>query len=177
MRTLTPKNKNELWLKAGKKCEACGNRIEIPNDGHAAHKTAYSRGGSTKLKNSVFLCPTCNKNQGTMKYEKFLEKYAKIRPRKYKKAYISYMKQKKKAEVDKIKQQVQNAKIELLKTNSEAKKKTLNNKLDKFKRELLKIDEQYKLVLGSRGKTPAGKSTTKIKPTTKKRATTKKKTR
>ena len=161
MRAPTPKQKEDSWIKAKKKCEACGTKIDRPSDGHAAHKFAYSSGGSTKPHNLAFLCPNCNKNQGTMRYETFLKKYAKLEPRKYKKTYIKYMKEKKKSEVDKIKKQVQKVKIDLLKTNSETKKKTLNNKLDKFKRELLKIDEQYKLVLGSKGKTSTKKSTAK----------------
>ena len=161
-RTLTPKQKNDLWIKAKKKCEACGAKIEIPNHGDVGHKFAYSSGGSTKDHNLVMLCQICNRNQGKMRYENFLEKYAKIQPIKYKKTYINYMKEKKKTEVNKIKKQVQSVKIELHKTNSEAKKKTLNNKLDKFKKELLILDEKYKLVLGS-------KSTTKKKVTANKK--------
>ena len=176
MRTLTTKQKEDSWIKAKKKCEACGNKIDRPSDGQAAHKFAYSSGGSTKPHNSVFLCPNCNKNQGTMRYETFLKKYAKLEPRKYKKAYINYMKEKKKLEVDKNKKQIQSVKIELHKTNSEAKKKTLNNKLDKFKKELLIIEEKYKLILGSKSKTSTNKSTAKKKATTnKKRVTTTKK--
>lgn len=169
MRTLTPKQKNDLWIKAKKKCEACGTKIEIPNHGDVGHKFAYSSGGSTKSHNLVMLCQVCNRNQGTMKYEKFLEKYAKLQPRKFKKTYIKYMKEKKKADVDKIKKKVQNVKIELHKTNSEPKKKTLNNKLLKFKKELLIIDEKYKLVLGSKGRASTKKSTTKKKATTTKK--------
>ena len=171
MRTFTPKQKEDSWVKAKKTCEACGNKIDRPSKGHASHKFAHSSGGSTKSHNLVFLCPDCNKNQKTMRYETFLNKYAKLEPRKYKKVYIKYMKEKKKSEIDEIKKKVQKTKIELHNTKSETKKQTLNNRLDKFKRELLKIDEQYKLVLGSKGKTPAEKSTTKIKPkTTKKKA-------
>lgn len=58
------------------------------------------------------------------------------------------MKDKKKSAVDEIKKKVQKTKIELHNTKSDTKKQTLNNRLDKFKREILKIDEQYKLVLG-----------------------------
>lgn len=169
MRTATPKQKEDSWIKAKKKCEACGTKIDRPSDGHAAHKFAYSSGGSTKSHNLAFLCPKCNKNQGTMRYETFLKKYAKLEPRKYKKVYIKYLKEKKKSEVDEIKKKVQKTKIELHNTKSETKKQTLNNRLDKFKRELLKIDEKYKLVLGSKGKTPTEKSTTKINPTTTKK--------
>ena len=171
-RTLTPKQKNDLWIKAKKKCEACGTKIEASNHGDAGHKFAHSSGGSTKSHNMVMLCCVCNRRQGTMKYETFLEKYAKDEPKRYKKTYINYMKEKKKTEVDKIKKHAQNVKIELLKTNSEAKKKTLNNKLDKFKKELSIIDEKYKLVLGSKSKTSTKKSTAKKNATTTKKKTT-----
>jgi len=38
------------------------------------HKTAYSRGGGTTLRNSVCLCYRCNKLQGTDSWERFLKK-------------------------------------------------------------------------------------------------------
>lgn len=153
-RTATPKEREQLWLKAKKKCEACGKPTNSPSEGQAGHKFAHSSGGSTKLHNMVYLCYDCNRLQRTMKYETFLEKQAKFQPRKYKKLYIKCMKEKKQVEVDEIKKHVQKINIELLKTKSEAKIKALNNKLEKFKREQSIIDEKYKLVLGSKGKTP-----------------------
>ncbi len=153
-RTATPNEREQLWLKAKKKCEACGKTTNSPSEGQAGHKFAHSSGGSTKLHNMVYLCYDCNRLQKTMKYETFLKKYSKSHPGKYKKSYIKYMKEKKQVEVDEIKKQVQKINIELHKTKSEAKIKTLKNKLEKFKREQSIIDDKYKLDLGSKGKTP-----------------------
>jgi len=41
------------------------------------HKTAYSRGGGTTLRNSVALCYGCNKKQGTDSWEVFQKKQGK----------------------------------------------------------------------------------------------------
>ena len=41
------------------------------------HKTAYSRGGGTTLRNSVALCYGCNKKQGTDSWEVFQRKQGK----------------------------------------------------------------------------------------------------
>jgi 5-methylcytosine-specific restriction endonuclease McrA len=40
------------------------------------HKTAFSRGGNTTLKNAVCLCYRCNRLQRTDSWEKFLKKQA-----------------------------------------------------------------------------------------------------
>jgi hypothetical protein len=152
-RTLTPAQKDILWKKAGKKCEACGIKILSSFDGHTGHKTAFSKGGATHERNLVMLCMICNKNQKTMSWEKFLEKYSKIEPKKFKPAYLKCIKDKKKAEVEKVNTKVSKLKIELVKTNAVAKTKTINNKIDKLKNELLIINEKYKSILGSTKKT------------------------
>ncbi|MGI0016597.1 MAG: HNH endonuclease, partial [Nitrososphaera sp.] len=38
------------------------------------HKTAYSRGGSTTMRNAVCLCYACNKLQGTDSWATFQKK-------------------------------------------------------------------------------------------------------
>jgi hypothetical protein len=74
-RTLSIRDKQILWVNAKKRCEnsACRKKIDF-TDMQIGHKTAWSRGGRTTLKNSVCLCYTCNKLQGTDSWTKFLKK-------------------------------------------------------------------------------------------------------
>ncbi len=72
-RTLKFRDKEILYEKAGRKCEACEKEISF-TEMEAGHKQAYSRGGPTTLKNSVCLCPTCNRLQGTDSFEVFMKK-------------------------------------------------------------------------------------------------------
>ena len=44
------------------------------------HKTAYSKGGGTTLRNSACLCYKCNKLQGTDSWSKFMKKMGKSSP-------------------------------------------------------------------------------------------------
>ena len=79
-RTLGQRDKQILWSQANHKCQNpyCprkGKHIEF-NEMQIGHKTAFSRGGNTTLKNSVCLCYSCNKLQGTDSWEKFLKKQA-----------------------------------------------------------------------------------------------------
>ena len=78
-RTLGTRERQILWKRAGGKCEACSKQISYL-DMQVGHKTAYSRGGSTTLRNSVCLCYTCNKLQGTDSYSTFLKKLGKSSP-------------------------------------------------------------------------------------------------
>ena len=78
-RTLGPRQRQILWKRAGGKCEACDKQISYL-DMQVGHKTAYSKGGSTTLRNSVCLCYTCNKLQGTDSFSTFLKKLGKSSP-------------------------------------------------------------------------------------------------
>ena len=78
-RTLGTRERQILWKKADGKCQAYGKSITYL-DMQVGHKTAYSRGGSTTLRNSVCLCYTCNKLQGTDSFSKFLKKLGKSSP-------------------------------------------------------------------------------------------------
>jgi len=78
-RTLRNRDRQILWKRAGGKCEACDKPISYL-DMQVGHKTAYSKGGSTSLRNSVCLCYTCNKLQGTDSYSVFLKKLGKSSP-------------------------------------------------------------------------------------------------
>ncbi|MBN2336132.1 HNH endonuclease, partial [Candidatus Bathyarchaeota archaeon] len=75
-RTLGSRDKQILWERAGRKCEACGEPISYI-EMQVGHKTAFSKGGSTTLRNSVCLCYKCNKLQGTDSWSKFLKKLGK----------------------------------------------------------------------------------------------------
>ena len=75
-RTLGIREKQILYERAQKKCENCGRGLEF-SDMQVGHKTAYSRGGNTTLKNSVVLCYGCNKKQGTDSWEVFQRKQGK----------------------------------------------------------------------------------------------------
>ena len=75
-RTLGIRDKQILYKRAGHKCENCEREIEF-SDMQVGHKTAYSKGGSTSLRNSVALCYGCNKLQGTDSWETFQRKQGK----------------------------------------------------------------------------------------------------
>lgn len=74
-RTLGIRDKQILWRRANKKCEnpACGKEVDF-DEMQIGHKTAWSRGGRTTIKNSVCLCYRCNKLQGTDSWATFLKK-------------------------------------------------------------------------------------------------------
>ncbi len=76
-RTLGIRDKQILYDEIAKgKCQNCGSEIKF-SDLQVGHKTAYSRGGSTTLRNSVALCYRCNKLQGTDSWEAFQKKQGK----------------------------------------------------------------------------------------------------
>ena len=75
-RTLGVRDKQILWERVNHKCEACGKQIDF-TEMQVGHKTAYSKGGSTTLRNSACLCYKCNKLQGTDSWSIFLRKMGK----------------------------------------------------------------------------------------------------
>jgi hypothetical protein len=72
-RTLGIRDRQILWIRAKKKCENCGKSLEF-HEMQIGHKTAWSKGGSTSVKNSVVLCYACNKLQGTDSWTTFQKK-------------------------------------------------------------------------------------------------------
>jgi len=74
-RTLGIRDKQILYRNADKRCQnpACGREIDF-DEMQVGHKRAWSRGGSTTLKNSVCLCYRCNKLQGRDSWDVFLRK-------------------------------------------------------------------------------------------------------
>lgn len=75
-RTLSIRNKQILYLRANKRCEnpACKKKLDFI-DMQVGHKNkSWSKGGKTTLANSVCLCYTCNKLQGTDNWATFLRK-------------------------------------------------------------------------------------------------------
>ena len=82
-RTLSQKDKEHLWRNAGEKCEnpRCRTPLKFP-EMQVGHKTAYSKGGATTLKNSACLCWPCNKLQGTDSWAVFLKKQNVVEPKK-----------------------------------------------------------------------------------------------
>jgi 5-methylcytosine-specific restriction endonuclease McrA len=79
-RTLGQRDRQILFSQAGGRCKNpyCKKKISYP-EMQIGHKKAFSRGGNTTLKNSVCLCYSCNKLQGTDSWEKFLKKQATAR--------------------------------------------------------------------------------------------------
>src|SRR3989454_7037108 len=75
-RTLGPRDRQILYDRAKHKCENCSRDMEF-SDMQVGHKTAYSKGGGTTLRNSVALCYGCNKKQGTDSWEVFQRKQGK----------------------------------------------------------------------------------------------------
>lgn len=75
-RTLGIRDKQILHQRAKYKCEACEKEVKF-SEMQVGHKTAYAKGGSTTLRNSVCLCYSCNKLQGTDSWQTFLRKLGK----------------------------------------------------------------------------------------------------
>jgi 5-methylcytosine-specific restriction endonuclease McrA len=75
-RILGIREKQILYQKANHKCQACGKEIDF-TEIQVGHKTAWSKGGSTTLRNSVCLCYRCNKLQGTDSWQVFMKKLGK----------------------------------------------------------------------------------------------------
>lgn len=75
-RTLGIRDKQILYHRANKKCEACGCKIEF-SEMQTGHKTAAAKGGNATLRNSVCLCYRCNKLQGTDSWATFMKKMGK----------------------------------------------------------------------------------------------------
>lgn len=74
-RSLGKNDKDILYLRAKKKCEGCGKKID-QSEMQVGHKKAYSKGGATTLANSACLCYRCNKLQGTGTLETLKKKLA-----------------------------------------------------------------------------------------------------
>ncbi|MCJ7767589.1 HNH endonuclease [Candidatus Bathyarchaeota archaeon] len=74
-RTLGIRDKQILYRTAKGRCQnpACNKKIDF-DEMQVGHKTAWSRGGSTTLRNSVCLCYRCNKLQGTDSWAVFMKK-------------------------------------------------------------------------------------------------------
>lgn len=76
-RTLGIRDKQILYERAKGRCEACSKKIEF-SEMEVGHKKAASKGGKATWKNSVCLCHTHNKLQGTDSWETFMKKMGKI---------------------------------------------------------------------------------------------------
>ncbi len=74
-RTIGLRDKQILYRNAKGRCQnpACNKKIDF-DEMQVGHKTAWSRGGSTTLRNSVCLCYRCNKLQGTDSWAVFMKK-------------------------------------------------------------------------------------------------------
>src|SRR6266567_888201 len=76
-RTLGIRDKKILYDEIAKgKCQNCGEEIRF-SEMQVGHKTAYSKGGRTTLKNLVALCYRCNNLQGMDSWETFQKKQGK----------------------------------------------------------------------------------------------------
>jgi len=75
-RTLGIRDKQILYQRAKGRCEGCGKKIEF-SDMQSGHKNPASKGGSATLRNSVCVCYTCNKLQGTDDWATFMRKLGK----------------------------------------------------------------------------------------------------
>ena len=74
-RTLGIRDKQILYSRAKKRCENpyCKKSLEF-SEMQVGHKTAASKGGAATLRNSVCLCYSCNKLQGTDSWATFIRK-------------------------------------------------------------------------------------------------------
>jgi hypothetical protein len=146
-RTLVGRAKADLWERAGKKCEACGLKIDTFLDGVPGHKKAYSLGGQTTFSNLVFLCHPCNIKQRTIGWKPFIIKYYYINQKKYKSAYIKLAKEVKNKEIDKIKKKIDIAKDFIRTSKSEIRKKKALAYIEKGKIALSKVEEKFKKII------------------------------
>jgi hypothetical protein len=76
-RTLGTRDKEILYIRAKKKCENCGTKLDL-GEMQTGHKQAASRGGKATPSNSVCLCYHCNKLQGTDSWAVFRKKQGKL---------------------------------------------------------------------------------------------------
>ncbi len=90
-RTLGTRDRQFLLQRAGRKCENCGKRLTYEAM-MVGHKNAWSKGGSTTLRNSVALCYPCNKLQGTDDWATFQRKQGKARAKNAKPAQKKHKK-------------------------------------------------------------------------------------
>jgi len=74
-RTLGMRDKQILYRNAKGRCQnpACNKKMEF-DEMQVGHKTAWSKGGSSTLRNSVCLCYRCNKLQGIDSWAVFMKK-------------------------------------------------------------------------------------------------------
>ncbi len=74
-RSLGIRDRQILYRNANSRCEnpKCRKKIEF-DEMQVGHKTAWSRGGGTTIKNSACLCYRCNKLQGTGSWTVFMKK-------------------------------------------------------------------------------------------------------
>jgi hypothetical protein len=72
-RTLGERDKKILYRNADGKCQNCKEKIDY-DQMQVSHKTAWSKGGRTTLKNSVCLCWRCNNLQGPDSWATFQKK-------------------------------------------------------------------------------------------------------
>lgn len=62
-RHFTKDEKFVVWLRAGKKCQLCGARLENFNTFDADHEVRFVDGGQTSLENAQALCASCNRSK------------------------------------------------------------------------------------------------------------------
>ena len=72
-KTLGERDKGILHKLAKKKCENCGIKLDYKQM-QAGHKLARAKGHKASLKNSVCLCWSCNRDQGTDSWKTFRKK-------------------------------------------------------------------------------------------------------
>ncbi|MBI4181191.1 MAG: HNH endonuclease [Chloroflexi bacterium] len=74
-RTIGIRDKQILYRNSKGRCQnpGCNKKIEF-DEMQVGHKTAWSKGGSTTLRNSVCICYRCNKLQGTDSWATFMKK-------------------------------------------------------------------------------------------------------
>lgn len=73
-RSLGAREKHMLYIKAKRRCEGCGKKLEFESDMQVGHRTAWSKGGRTTWKNCAALCYRCNRLQSTESLDKFRKK-------------------------------------------------------------------------------------------------------
>lgn len=62
-RVFTSHQRDKLFLRAGGKCQLCGDRVSSKHF-EADHIIPYSKGGPTTFENGQCLCRTCNRRKG-----------------------------------------------------------------------------------------------------------------
>lgn len=136
-RSLSPQDRERLWIRSKRRCEACGKKISSSFECQAGHKKAFSKGGHTTKENLACICYNCNRIQGTRSWKFLLEH---VNPKAYKKLLNSQEKLKIQKKIDRLSKQALPFRNKKVKGDLTKKRiKLFNDKIKKLKADMRKL--------------------------------------